>query len=45
MLGRAKIEHGKGAGRLDIANIGPTEDAARRRTAADRAHETFETEH
>ena len=65
MLGRAKIEHGKDAGRPDIGNIGElqagrlqrpettcyskqvvsSEDAARRRFAAVRAHETFGTEH
>jgi hypothetical protein len=65
MIGRAKIEHGKDAGRPDIGNIGATESrqgkcldgvqeasaitqtpyAARRRFAAARAHETFETEH
>jgi hypothetical protein len=45
MIGRAKIEHGKDAGSPDIGNIGATEDTARRRFAAARAHETFETEH
>jgi len=44
MIGRAKIEHGKDAGSPDIGNIGTT-DTARRRFAAARAHETFETEH
>jgi len=44
MIGRAKIEHGKDAGSPDIGNIGATEDTARRRFAAARAHETFETE-
>jgi hypothetical protein len=39
MLGRAKIEHGKDAGRPDIGNIGATEDNARRRFAAARSRE------
>jgi hypothetical protein len=30
MIGRAKIEHGKDAGSLDIGNIEATEDTARR---------------
>jgi hypothetical protein len=45
MIGRAKLEHGKDAGSPDIGNIGATEDTAKRRFAAARAHETFETEH
>jgi hypothetical protein len=44
MIERAKIEHGKDAGRPDFGNIGPTGDAARRRLAAARAREMLGSE-
>ncbi len=40
MIGRAKIERGKDAGRPDIVNIGTPEDTARRRFAAAQSQET-----
>jgi hypothetical protein len=45
MIGRAKTEARKDAGRLDSGPIGPTEDAARRRFAAAESRETSGTEH
>ncbi len=45
MIERAKIEHGKDAGRPEIGNTGPTEDAVRRRFAAARARAIPGSEH